>query len=152
MMKRSCQAALFYRSLITRDMHYSCISPDWNEIIILKFSLITINDGWEGGRAVIAVTLKYNEEWRNDRQKLRAVAVSFITNTPQGEPSSGGTTLAGTETGATLEFNYSPLSIIQRKSLHGFRPQLYCWPTSSFSLGILQYAHFLYVKKQPDLP
>ncbi len=51
-------------------MHYSCISPDWNEIIILKFSLITINDGWEGGRAVIAVTLKYNEVWHDDRQKL----------------------------------------------------------------------------------
>ncbi len=63
-------------------MHYSCISPDWNEIIILKFSLITINDGWEGGRAVIAVTLKYNEVWHDDRQKLWAVAVSFIMNMP----------------------------------------------------------------------
>lgn len=128
MMKGSCQAPLLYRSLITADMHYSCISPDWNEIIILKFNLITIND------EVIAVTLKYNEEWRDDRQKLGAVAVSFITNMPQGEPSSGGTTLVGTETGATLESNYSPLSIIQRKSLHSFRHQLFRSPTSSSSL------------------
>lgn len=83
---------------------------------------------------MIAVTLKYNEEWRDDRQKLRAVAMSFITNTPQGEPSSGGTTLAGTETGATLESNYSPLSITQ-----GSRRQLHCWSTSSFSLGMRPY-------------